>query len=196
MKPGDETLPVPDEQVVVYQTCECCGQSMPIDKFDRRGRWRAGQKASDSVCRFCRDIQTKETRKYVRRHAQRVDEMMLKLCERLVDEPTSDFTDLPNIGTLTQEVLRPFGGAQGIALQMAGTYLSSPPGSAQRQKILALLVKMDVEASKLGYTKKTMEQMTDQELREYIENKERSLLRLADGYQDPEAEEATEDGPA
>lgn len=193
MKPAGEDE-VPDEQVVVYQTCACCNQSMPMDQFDRRGRWREGQKATDNVCVHCRSIQTKETRKYVRRHAQRVDEMMLNLCESLASEPMTDFTDLPNIGTLTQEVLRPFGGAQGVALQMAGTYLSSPPGSAARQKILSLLVKMDTEASKLGYAKKTMEQMTDEELEEFISKRETKLLRIADGHQEVETESEAEAG--
>lgn len=190
MKHGDVAIPVPEEQVVVYQTCACCRQSIPIEEFDKRGRWRQGQKATDSVCRFCRDIQAKETKKYVRLHAKRVDEMMLNLCESLAEEPMSDFDELPNIGALTQAVLRPFGGAQGIALQMASTYLSSPPGSPVRQKMLSLLVKMDTEASKLGYAKKPMEMMSDDELQAYIAEKERRALRLADG--NPESEEAEE----
>lgn len=198
MKPAGETA-VPEEQVVIYQTCACCKQSIPIEEFDKRGRWRQGQKPTDSVCRFCRDIQTKETRKYVRRHSQRVDEMMLTLCESLAEEPMTDFEDLPNIGTLTQAVLRPFGGAQGIALQMAGTFLSSPPGSAVRQKMLSLLVKMDAEASKQGYAKKPMEMLSDEDLERFIEEKERRLLRVADGEHEeeiPEEEAKREDQPA
>lgn len=193
MKPGDESVPIPESQVLVYQICKSCDQQYPLDKFEQRGRPKAdGTRHVDDVCKYCRVLHEKGVKRYIQQHSQRVDEMMLNLCESMAAQPMTDFDDLPNIGTLTQEVLRPFGGAQGIALQMAGTFLSSPPGSAQRQKILSLIVKMDTESSKLGYTKKTMEQMTDDELEEYMASRERKYMRLADAEPTREIEEEVE----
>jgi hypothetical protein len=194
LKSGDESIPVPEEQALVYRICQCCDQQYPLDKFEQRGRPKKdGSKSIDNVCKYCRELIDKKTTGFVRQNAQRVDAMMLDLCEGLAQQPTDEFDDLPNIGTLTQAVLRPFGGAMGLGLQMASSYLSSPPGSACRQKTHSLLVKMATEASKLGYAKKTVEQMTDAELEEYLAVQQRKLLKQADGNdEDVKAEEEAE----
>lgn len=187
MKHGDATVPVPDEQVIVYQTCECCQQSMPLDQFDKRGRWRPGQPPCDVVCKHCRQIQQVETRKYVRRNAQKIDQMQLDLVSALAAEPTDEFgEDIPNIGTMVQHLLRPFGGMKGLSLQIASSYLSSPPGSPNRQKIQSMLMKTGVEASKLGYAKKPVEMLSDEDLAEHMKELQRRTLKLADGQEETE----------
>lgn len=196
MKAGDDAIAVPDEQVLIYQQCACCRQNMPLDQFDTRGRWRENSKKTDTICKGCREIQAKETRKFVRRNAKRVDDMMLNLVEALAEEPCDEWDELPDIGTLTQALLRPFGGAKGLGLQIASSYLASPPGSPCRQKTHALLVKLDVEASKLGYAKKPVELMSDEELELYLQEKQRRLLKQADGEDETQIQEATSAGSA
>lgn len=191
-KHGDTTIPVPDDQVVIYQTCECCQQSMPLDQFDRRGRWRPGQPPADTMCKHCREIKERETKKYVRRNAQAIDKMQLDLVKALAEEPTDDFSDeIPNIGTMVQHLLRPFGGMKGLSLQVASSYLSSPPGSPNRQRIQSMLMKLGTEASRQGYAKKPIEMLSDEELALHMKELQRRTLKLADG--NDEEEEKGED---
>lgn len=182
LKTPDYESAVPDEQTIVYRTCAICRQSMPLDHFERRGRPRkdGSPPKSDDVCKHCREIQEKETRKFVRQNAKKIDGMMLDLVGAMADDPMTEFDDLPNIGTAVQYLLRPFGGMQGLALQIASSYLSSPPGSTCRQKTHSLLMNMAKEASKLGYAKKPMELMSDAELEEFLREKQRRLMKLAD----------------
>lgn len=190
LKPAGEGE-VPDEQVLIYRTCECCRQSMPLDSFGKRGRpTKTGERHIDTVCKYCREIQERESRKFVRQNARRVDSMMLNLVEAIVDEPMDEFEDIPDIGTLTRQLLRPFGGAKGLGLQMASSYLSSPPGSPCRQHTHNLLVKLDMEATKLGYAKKPKELMSDEELDLYIKEQQQRLLKQANGEEEVKAEDA------
>ncbi len=191
MKHGDATVSVPEDQVIVYQTCESCQQSMPLDQFDKRGRWRPGQPPADSVCKHCRKIQIVETRKYVRRNSAKIDEMQLNLVAALAAEPTDEFDDeVPNVGTMIQTLLRPFGGMKGLSLQVASSFLSSEPNSPNRQKIQAMLVKLGVEGSKLGYAKKPVELLSDEDLEKYLEERERRHLSHAQN----DEEETASDG--
>lgn len=195
LKAVDEDVPVPSEQAIIIRICECCDQPMPLDKFEQRGRPKKNgdQPAIDTVCKYCRKLHAKAVRNYVMQHQQRIDEMQLGLMEALAVEPTEEWTDLPNIGTIAQEVLRPFGGAKGLGLQIASHYLTAPPGGAERGRTHRLLTNLATEASKLGYAKKTMEQMSDEELEEFLKRQERKLIAQSEGTDDDDQEE-TEEG--
>lgn len=190
-KPAGDA-PVPDEQVVVYQTCEICNQSFPLSEFCKAGRPRKDGKPTkvDSMCKYCRRIHDREVKKFVRQNSKKIDQMQLDLMMALAEEPMTDFEEIPNIGTAVQHLLRPFGGMQGLALQIASSYLSSPPGSPCRQKTHALLMKTTSEASKLGYAKKPMELLSDEELEAYLRESHKRLLKQIDDQE--VSQEATE----
>ena len=162
-------------ELLTYKTCGSCSQEMPVSEFEKKPRSPDGLA---SVCKHCGKLKKKAVNEHVRRTAKEIDRVMLDAVGRLAREAPESDGDVPNIGETMECVVQAFGGPQGIALQMAATYLIAEPGSATRQRILADLLRNNAKATELGYGKTPVEMLTDEALDKFIEEKAHRTLKL------------------
>lgn len=170
-------------EILLYRHCKSCDQRMPESEFN----------GSTEVCKYCNKERTKQIKKHTMRVARQADQMMLNAMKQLVQDRdlTIDDDGLPNIGSLVEKIVGAFGGRTGIALQYAANYLASPPGSPTRQRILSDVQKGVMKASELGYAKKPLALLTDEELEGYIKERHRRLFKIvSDAEEGDQAEVA------
>lgn len=158
-----DLIEIPESIKVRKKVCKCCAQEMPLDQFSRKGT------SYSASCRDCLKLKEKAVKDHVKQTCAKVDAMQLGLIRQLASEPPQDFTDIPDIGTAVQHLLRPFGGMEGLALQISASYLMCEPDSTTRQRYGKMLVDAVKEASKLGYAKKPLDLMSDDELEAYAD---------------------------
>ena len=154
---------------VEKRTCTICELSQPLSEFARKkGKGCPG--GYSKVCKECQAHKKEAVADHVKQNCVEIDKMQLKLIETLKNEaPDLQSARVPSIGDAVEHILRPFGGIEGYGLQLASNFLMADPGGATRQRYASLIAKMIGDASKLGYAKKPLDDMSDEELEAFAD---------------------------
>lgn len=167
-------------ELLETRKCPSCRQTMPLSEFFGK----------EPKCKHCLRQQVRTVAAQSKGEASELDRMLVERLENLSDIiPSGGDENLPDQGTMVEDILRPFGGSRGLGLQLAATYVTAKPGSAVRQRILQNIMQHVKVASELGYAKKPLEMLSDEELEDYAEELARRTLRIKDATEAAEEPE-------
>lgn len=158
---------VPDGE----KLCDECGTQFPAtaDYFHRDAYKEDGLKATCRSCRSKRNIVSEDGA-----IATRLKKMELESAE-LLDQLTSGGSSIPHQAELLECLVHAMGGVQGFSKHVMATYLAATPGSATRQKLLDMIVKLTIKVTEHGDANLPVELMTDDDLEKELQRK---LMRV------------------
>jgi|TARA_R110000824_G_scaffold180900_4_gene361506 hypothetical protein len=140
--------------------CNKCFTIMPLtDEF-----WHRDSDKDDGfkgVCKMCRSEQVKKQKD------RALDERVAKINERgfkFLEKITETGSDVPHIAETFQRLIEAFGGPDGLSQWYMAEFLSSAPGSGQRQRYLDTVMRMNIKTSELGAAQKSLDQLTEDEI--------------------------------
>ena len=157
---------------MTVRECQKCFVEFPLtdDYFHKDRTKEAGYKM---VCKMCRAEQHKA------KEDKKIDDRIKKLEAngiKVLDELVSGGSNIPHMAETFQHIISAFGGSIGFAQHFLGNYLSTEPGSATRQKMLNMVLQLNVKVSESGAAKRSLEEITDEELDLEIQKTARALL--------------------
>ena len=156
---------MPEEQI---RECDQCFREMPLTptNYHRDATKPDGFK---STCKDCRNKASRDKdNKVIDNRIKKLDEEGANLISNLLQGGSK----IPHMAETYQRLLEVFGGSMGFAQHYMANYLSTTPGSAGRTRIL------NVEVSKSGAAKKSLEEITDEELDLEIARTARTILLI------------------
>jgi len=165
---------------IQLRECDSCFRELALtaENFHRDATKADGYK---STCKDCRNKAGRDKEnKIIDIRIRKLDEEGANLISNLLQGGSK----IPHMAETYQRLLEVFGGSVGFAQHYMANYLSTSPGSAGRSRILADLLKLNVEVSKSGAAKKSLEEITDEELDLEIARTARTILLI-----DPEEED-------
>ena len=148
------------------KTCSTCNAPLPLDAkhFDRDN---AAPDGFRDDCKQCRSEKRKK------QHDEGIDDRLGMLdkaaLEMLGTLAAKDYSRLPHIGEVFECLMRVFGGPQGYAQHVLGTYLTANPGSQQRIKLLNIISQMANQVTQTGVAKVPKDLLTDEDLDREVE---------------------------
>jgi len=162
--------PVSPPPVGETQVCSECGLEQPLteESYDRDKHRENGFRA---VCKTCRSLQRQLA------HAQDtgIEELLRNLDQRTTSllmeiskKPNLDLNLLPHIANVCEELMKVWGGPQGLAQRMMANYIAARPGSQMRfnyeREALAIIKLMNEQ----GIGQKPIESLSDEELQKLM----------------------------
>ena len=162
---------MPEEQI---RECDQCFREMPLTptNYHRDATKPDGFK---STCKDCRNKASRDKdNKVIDNRIKKLDEEGANLISNLLQGGSK----IPHMAETYQRLLEVFGGSMGFAQHYMANYLSTTPGSAGRTRILGDMLKLNVEVSKSGAAKKSLEEITDEELDLEIARTARTILLI------------------
>ncbi len=152
--------------------CKTCHVKFPLTK----DFWHRDNSSSDGyrkICKMCRAEELEKKRK------DEVDDRLKKLEDAgfsMLDNLVNGGSEVPHMAETFQRIMEAFGGPGGFASQLMSTYFRAAPGSQQRQRILDSVLRLNIKVSESGAAKKSLEEMTNEELDKEIEKSVRSMI--------------------
>lgn len=163
-------MPEPKKQ------CPVCASTKPISCFDE-DPGTPGQRVD--LCKDCiSEMLTKSLRTKSLETSARNDEVLRRGLEgelMAIQPMASDGDYCPDISAMTGEIVRLFGGAKGLARNWMSTYLATDPESHSRVKMMSEMRAMVERTTDEGKTK-TLDSMSDSELKDHRERLMKQLL--------------------
>jgi hypothetical protein len=154
--------------------CNKCFAIMPLtDEF-----WHRDSDKEDGfkgACKMCRSEQVKKQKD------RALDDRVKKINERgfkFLEKVTETGSDVPHIAETFQRLIEAFGGPDGLSQWYMAEFLSSAPGSSQRQRMLDTMLRMNTVVSELGAAQKSLDQMTEDEITQILDKRLQSCNRL------------------
>lgn len=173
-------MPPLREEKVLIKACTKCGLDLPIDMFGRDISKADGLKP---VCRTCRNAEQIERQRLKdKKKIHRVTDATLELTEHAVEQtrdPRLRQELAPHLASVYEKVMTAWGGAEGFARTLRSQYDNAPEGSAMRNKILDIIWKMAEKCSEQQWVQRPLEDMTDDELEEYVQMRRIEIARRA-----------------
>lgn len=122
----------------------------------------------------------KKPAKSIKSASTDVEKILLgHLLDMTADPGEGDERDeVPNVGEVAQMIFNSYGGTQRIGMAHLSEFLMAEAGGMVRQRYLAELRDYTVKSSQLGYAKKPIELLTDEELEQFIEEKAKRMFRV------------------
>jgi hypothetical protein len=154
-------LPSLGDFVPTDKTCSHCNALLPLNAmhFDRDN---AAPDGFRDDCKQCRSEKRKK------QHDEGIDDRLGMLdraaLEMLGTLAAKDYSKLPHIAEVFECLMRVFGGPQGYAQHVLGTYLTANPGSQQRIKLLNIISMMANQVTQTGAARVPKELMNDEDL--------------------------------
>ena len=183
-----------EEHVLAVASKECskCYVQFPLNEeyFHKDKSKPDGYKR---ICKMCRKEEREE------RENRAIDERIKALEAegiKVLDVLASRGSSIPHMAETFQRIIDVFGGSGGFAQHYLANYLSTPPGSATRQKMLDTVIRLNMKVSESGAAQKSLEEITDEELDIEIQQTAKPLLLYSgnDGVNEEEMESSVEDG--
>jgi hypothetical protein len=165
--------------------CNQCGRRLPEtnEYFKPKGNGRY-----DGKCRDCLRGKRREAKKRAReRTAQSVEDDALA---SFLSKASQGGENIPHSAELLERTMEYFGGSSGFAALIVKQYFDSPPGSGTRTKILETCVRLTLKNTEMGGAKKPMDQWTDDELEQELDDR---LKRVAMQFQGRIVDASTEE---
>ena len=182
-----------EEHVLAVASKECskCYVQFPLNEeyFHKDKSKPDGYKR---ICKMCRKEEREE------RENRAIDERIKALEAegiKVLDVLASRGSSIPHMAETFQRIIDVYGGSGGFAQHYLANYLSTPPGSATRQKMLDTVIRLNMKVSESGAAQKSLEEITDEELDIEIQQTAKALLLYSgnNGVNDEEMENSAED---
>lgn len=156
--------------------CPVCASTKPISCFDE-DPGAPGQRVD--LCKDCiSEMLTKSLRVRSMETSARNDEVIRRGLESellSVQPMGADGDYCPDVSTVTGEIMRLFGGPRGYARTWMAVFMATDPESHSRVKMLSEMRAMVEKTTEEGKAK-TLESMSDEELRAHRERLMKSLM--------------------
>ena len=152
--------------------CNRCRVMYPLMK----DFWHRNNHSTDgfrNTCRMCRSEEVEEKRK------EDIDSRIKTLEEGGIDilgQLTQGGSEVPHMAETFQRIMEAFGGPGGFAQQLIATYYRAAPGSQLRQRIMSDIMRLNVKVSDSGAAKRSLEEVTSEELDDAMEKKMREFI--------------------
>ena len=163
-----------EEHVLAVASKECskCYVQFPLNEeyFHKDKSKPDGYKR---ICKMCRKEEREE------RENRAIDARIKELEAegiKVLDVLASRGSSIPHMAETFQRIIDVFGGSGGFAQHYLANYLSTPPGSATRQKMLDTVIRLNMKVSESGAAQKSLEEITDEELDIEIQQTAKALL--------------------
>lgn len=150
--------------------CIDCGGNFPLDQehFTPKGEDRF-----DTRCKECRKKERK--RQKALEDARKTSEIESTALEEFVKSASRGGENVPHSCELLEKLMSNMGGVTGFATLLTKQYFDAPPGSGTRTKIADTIVRLVTTNTDQGGSKKPMEQWTDEELEDELNNRLRRI---------------------
>lgn len=149
---------------VALKTCSECGKERDYRHFYADSTSPDGRR---SECKFCtRERREQKREKWREERVERVEKKVLDAMDALCKTSNVAAKDVPHLTELLESIFSSIGGAPGFAMFWLEQFHSTKPGSAQRLKLLEMLVRMNAKASEAGYIDQPLSDKDDEELKE------------------------------
>lgn len=155
------------------EVCIDCGKDIPLDEVPSYGWGKRGRR-----CANCRRIKRRERKRKAK--AETLDAVEKGAVSTFLKVAAQGGENIPHSAELLERLMEYFGGSSGFSALVVKQYFDSPAGSATRTKLLETLVRLTLKNTELGGAKKPMEQWTDEELEEELNQR---LKRVAMQFQ-------------
>lgn len=179
------------EPQLTKRICDTCNNEMPVRDGTKIifAKDRSRPSGYESTCCYCKKVKTKIVRDSIESNQAKIDKLHLDVLKKKRREYAEKLTKdafqpggVPNIAEVMETMLGYFGGIEMLGLQQAALFLSAKPGSTTRQRVLAMMNNTSTKVSQLGYAKKPLHMLSDEELEQAIAESRKRLLtpRIAD----------------
>lgn len=160
--------------------CIKCDKEIELDAENFRHRTRDGKSSYSNVCKRCEYIVKQK----------RIEENKLnkKMALQEIEQAGVDVflatiakggNNIPHTAEVVEKVMSYFGGVSGFSSVMVKQYWDSPPGSAQRNKLLETMCRMVTRNVESGGAKKPLQFWSEDELEQELDAR---LLEAAMQY--------------
>lgn len=156
--------------------CIDCGGNFPLNKehFTPKGDDRF-----DTRCKECRKKERK--RQKALEDARKTSDLETKALDEFVKTASRGGENVPHSCELLEKLMQNMGGVTGFATLLTKQYFDAPPGSGTRTKIADTIVRLVTTNTDQGGSKKPMEQWTDEELEDELNNRLRRIAVQGQG---------------
>ena len=152
------------------KTCIKCSEEKVLDKENFRYRVRDGKSSYSNICKKC-DYITKQ---------KKIEENKLnkKMALQEIEQSGVDVflatiskggNNIPHTAEVVEKVMSYFGGVSGFSSVIVKQYWDSPPGSAQRNKLLETMCRMVTRNVESGGAKKPLQFWSEDELEQELD---------------------------
>ena len=156
--------------------CIDCGGNFPLNKehFTPKGEDRF-----DTRCKECRKKERKD--KKALEDARKTSDLETQALDAFVKTASRGGENVPHSCELLEKLMQNMGGVTGFATLLTKQYFDAPPGSGTRTKIADTIVRLVTTNTDQGGSKKPMEQWTDEELEDELNNRLRRIAVQGQG---------------
>ena len=164
-----------------WQKCDKCQSELPVTAyyFDRDQQEPSGFRKTCKVCRKNKEKRVNDLE--IAAAVEQFDKLALRTLEKAI---IGGGANIPHVAEVFEQIMQLAGGASGYARTLWLTFLSSPPGSNQRVKLLSLMKDFGVKTTETGAAKKPLDMMTEEELKIELDRREARILRINPGTTD------------
>jgi hypothetical protein len=176
---SDDALTPAGIEDAPWQTCDKCQSELPVTAyyFDRDAQEPSGFRKTCKVCRKNKEKRVKDLE--ISAAVEQFDKMALNMLAKA--SSVRGGANIPHVAECFEQLMYLAGGASGFAQHVWYTFLSAPPGSQQRVKILTLMKDFAVKTTDSGAAKKPLDMMTEEELKIELDRREARILKVAQG---------------
>lgn len=161
------------------QTCRVCGIEKPLtDEFWHRDSNReCGLRTACKVC--VNEKNHADSQKALQLTLGRLETMGMELLDKMCQGPTVPGKRIPHIADMFQATTNLFGGVEGYARQVVGTYFAANPGSQVRQRILDSVARWGVKASEMGMIERDLAGISTEDIERMLRERQQEEVRAA-----------------
>lgn len=161
------------------KVCHDCGRAYPAEAF------QFPESGKTSVrCTACR--KAKKSAKRKKERSKTMHDIEANAVASFTATAIAGGQNIPHSCEVLERVMEYFGGVSGFSSLLVKQYFDSPPGSAQRAKMLEAILRLVVKNTEQGGAKKPLGQWSDEELESELDTRLRTIAvqyqgRIVDG---------------
>lgn len=164
---------------VQFQTCRKCGIEKPLtgEFFHKDSNRECGLR---TACKVCVNEQGHEdSERAMKKTLARIESMGVELLDKMCQGPTVPGKRIPHIAEMFQATTNLFGGVEGYARQVVGTYFAASPGSQVRQRILDSVARWGVKASEMGMVERDLKHVSTEDIDRLLRERQQEEVQRA-----------------
>jgi hypothetical protein len=185
-------LPIPNvSDLPDIKRCLC---GIAVDRGSAGKFFDTDRKNKDGFKTRCRECRHKHRLEVAASERDRRSGRIEKMMEKLLGSAQFGGSEVPHIAEIFSKIVGLFGGANGLAMAAAQTYLQAPPGSSIRQKIISQLLTLGNQVTQTGAAKVPDELLSEEELEakvKRITGSKRTVVEVEASDIEDETEDST-----
>lgn len=170
---------------MALQVCSKCGTEKPLtEEFWHHNKARSC--GFNKSCKACWKItQVENDGEYKVNLLERIEDQGRKLLDKLIEATplnSSRANRTPHIAEVFQHTMAAFGGAEGYARMLIGTFYAAPAGSATRRSLLDLIARLGTKVSEQGFLERDLKHVSQADLEKLLDQQIRSHTLSITGH--------------